>query len=147
MKGSRVALSASGVALIAVGVVFAVRDLTIGEMAGVVLWLAAAVVLHDAIIVPGFAFAGRALRRTAPGVPTSIVLLAEAGFAVGVLLTAVVVPEVVAQLRGPKNPTVVPGDYLLRLAFVWLGIAVVVGAVAFVIVLRRRRSARRTSQS
>lgn len=147
MRVTRTVLFAAGAALIATGAVFFIRDLTVGEIAGVILWLAAAVVLHDAIIVPGFSFASRVLRRSTQAVPTSIVVLAEAGFAVGVLLTAVVVPELVAQLIGPRNPTVVPGDYLVRLGAVWLGIALIVALVAGVIALRRRRSARRASRS
>jgi hypothetical protein len=147
VKAWRIGLFASGIGLIAVGGVFFVKDLTVREIAGVILWLAAAVALHDAVLVPGFALAGRVLRRTARQVPTSILIVAEAGFAVGALLTAVVVPELIAQVRGPKNPTVVPGDYLLRLGAVWLGIAAIVAVVALVIVWRRRRFDRRESRS
>jgi hypothetical protein len=72
-----------------------------------------------------------------------VVTVVEAGFAVGALLTAMVVPELIAQARGPRNPTVVPGDYGLRLGMLWAAIVVVVAVVCAVIVWRARRSARR----
>lgn len=147
MTASRIVLVVSGAAAIAVGAVFFVQDLTLGEIAGVVLWLAAAVVLHDAILVPGFALAGRRLRRVAQPVPISVLVVVEAGFAVGVVLTAVVIPEIVAQLLGPRNPTVVPGDYLLRLGMAWVGIAAVVVTIAGIIVWRRRSTVRRKTRS
>lgn len=147
MTSCRIWLFVSGAAVLAVGAVFLFQDLTLGEIVGVVLWLAAAVVLHDAILVPGFALAGRLLRRVAHPVPTSILIVIEAGFAVGILLTALVIPELVAQVLGPRNPTVVPGDYLLRLAMVWGGIAAVVATLAGVIVWRRRRTGHRSSRS
>lgn len=147
MKVTRVILFSTGGVLVATGAVFALLELSISEIAGLVLWLAAAVVLHDGVIVPGFALLGRMFRRTAAGVPRAIVFVVEAGFAVGSLLTALVFPELVAQLLGPRNPTVVPGDYVASLVAAWLGIAVVVALVAAIIVWRRRRSVRRGMRS
>lgn len=147
MKPTRVVLFASGAALVVVGVVFALLELSVGELAGLVLWLGAAVVVHDGIIVPGFAFLGQVLRRRAVAVPSSVLVAVESGFAVGALVTALVIPELVAQRLGPRNPTVVPGDYLAALAALWLGILTVVAVVAGIIVWRRRRSVRRGEPS
>ncbi len=145
MKAFRVTLFPAGNSYIAVGAVFFFRDLAIAEIAGVVLWLGAALVLHDAIIVPVFSFASRQFHRVTARVPASVRVVAEAGFVVGVLLTAVVVPELIAQARGARNPTVVPGDYLARLGVVWLGIAAIVVLISSIIVLRRRTCDRSTS--
>jgi len=143
----RIILGALGVALLGVGGVFFLTDLTLGEIAGVVLWLAAAVVVHDGMLVPAVTVADRLLRRTARRLPPAIVAIVESGLAVGVLLTAMVVPELVAQARGPRNPTVVPGDYALRLGLLWVAIAVTIGLLSLVVGLivgwRARRSARR----
>jgi hypothetical protein len=100
-------------------------------------------VLHDAVLVPTATAFDLLLRRGARRLPRAVVSVAQAGFAVGVLLTAMVVPELVAQARGPRNPTVLPGAYALRLAAVWVVIVLVVGLASAVIAWRARRSARR----
>lgn len=147
MTLARTLLFSVGLALVGVGAVFLLLDLSVGAIVGLLIWLAAAVVIHDGIVVPGFTVLGRLVRRVARDVPGSIIVVVEAAFAVGVLLTVVVLPERVAQLRGPRNPTVVPGDYLVRLGAVWVGIAVVTAIVVAVIAWRRRTSVRRASRS
>ncbi|MGN7799552.1 hypothetical protein [Leifsonia sp. 22587] len=140
---ARVAIGAAGVALIGVGGVFLLLGLGPAEIAGLVAWLAAAVVLHDALLVPAVTTIDLLLRRTARRLPPAVVAVVEAGFAVGALITAMVVPELVAQARGPRNPTVVPGDYASRLAVLWIAISIVVSLTCSVIVLRTRRASRR----
>ena len=144
MITTRVTIAVAGVTLIGVGGVFLVTDLRFGEIVGVIAWLAAAVVLHDAVLVPAVTALDLLLRRAGRRLPPAVVTVVRAGFAVGALLTAMVVPELVAQARGPRNPTVVPGDYLTRLAVLWIVIIVVVVLTAAVIVRRARKSARRS---
>lgn len=144
MTRTRAVIAAAGLALIGVGGVFLVADLRLAQIVGVVAWLAAAVVLHDAVWVPTVTVVDLVLRRTARRMPRAVVTVVEAGLAVGVLLTAMVVPEIVAQARGPRNPTVVPGDYAARLAVLWCVILVTVALASAVIVWRARRSARRS---
>jgi hypothetical protein len=143
MIRTRVTIGAVGVALIGVGGLFLAMDLRFGEILGVIAWLAAAVVLHDAVLVPAVTVLDVLLRRAGRRLPPSVVTVVQAGFAVGALLTAMVVPELVAQARGPRNPTVVPGDYATRLGMLWIVIVVVVALTAAVIVWRARRSAHR----
>ncbi|MGO4301589.1 hypothetical protein [Leifsonia sp. RAF41] len=137
-------IGALGLALIGTGVVFLVVDLRIAQIVGVVVWLAAAVVLHDAVLVPIETTIDLLLRRVGRRLPRAVVTVVEAGLAVGALLTALVVPELVAQARGPRNPTVLPGDYGTRLAVLWLVIVVAVVVTSTVIVWRARRPARRS---
>lgn len=144
MMRTRVAIGALGAALIGVGGVFLVLDLQPVQIAGLVLWLAAAVVLHDAVLVPIVTVVDLVLRRVSRRLPTAVVAVVEAGFAVGALLTAMVVPELIAQARGPRNATVLPGDYGLRLAVLWIAIALAVAIASSVIVWRARRSGRRS---
>ena len=145
MTRVRLIVGASGLDLIGVGVVFLVLDLTVGEIAGLVVWLAAALVVHDGLLVPAVTTVDLLLRRTARRLPPAVVTVVEAGLAVGALLTAIVVPELVAQSLGPRNPTVLPGDYGIGLAVLWLLIAGGVVVTSAVIVWRARRSARKAS--
>lgn len=147
MRRARILVAAVGVALIACGAVFFALDLTVAEIAGVVLWLACAAILHDAVLVPVATAVDALLRRSARRLPAAVVTVAEAGLAIGALLTAMVVPELVAQARGPRNPTVLPGDYGVRLALLWAAIAVLVVLVSLVIGWRARRSGRRSRRS
>ncbi|GAA2050132.1 hypothetical protein [Leifsonia soli] len=136
-------IGALGLALIGTGIVFLVTDLRIAQIVGLMVWLAAAVVLHDAVLVPIETAIDLLLRRVGRRLPRAVTTVVEAGLAVGALLTALVVPELVAQARGPRNPTVLPGDYGVRLAVLWLVIVVAVAVTSTVIVWRARRSARR----
>ncbi|MGJ4845418.1 hypothetical protein [Leifsonia sp. Le1] len=147
MTGARRLVAAVGIALIGCGVVFFAIDLTIGEIAGVVVWLAGAVIIHDAVLVPVVTAVDAVLRRAGRRLPSAVVMVVELGLAVGALLTAMVVPEVIAQARGPRNPTVVPGDYGQRLAVLWVAIVVLVALASAVIGWRARRSARRSRRS
>ena len=147
MIGARRLVAAVGIALIGCGVVFFAIDLTVGEIAGVVVWLAGAVIVHDAVLVPVVTVVDAVLRRAGRRLPSAVVTVVELGLAVGALLTAMVVPELIAQARGPRNPTVVPGDYGQRLAVLWVAIVVLVALASAVIGWRARRSARRSRRS
>ncbi|WP_431245633.1 hypothetical protein [Leifsonia xyli] len=136
-------VGALGLALIGTGVVFLVVDLRIAQIAGVVVWLAAALVLHDAVLVPLETAVDLLLRRVGTRLPRAVVAVVEAGLAVGALLTAMVVPELIAQARGPRNPTVLPGDYGARLAVLWVATGCAVIVTSVVIVWRERMRARR----
>jgi len=140
----RILIGAAGAALIGLGGLYLVQDLRWAQLVGLVVWLAAAVVLHDAILVPVVTVLDVVLRRSARRLPPVVVTIVEAGFAVGALMTALVMPELVAQARGTRNPTVVPGDYGLRLIALWGVIVLVVAVLSAFSVRRARRSGRRS---
>lgn len=50
--GGRGLVAAAGIVLIGVGAVLVIRTLTVSQLVGLAIWLAAAVVLHDAVWIP-----------------------------------------------------------------------------------------------
>ena len=106
------------------------------QWVGLAIWLIAAVVLHDGILVPGLTILAVLLARVGRTVPGAALAIVKVGFLVGALLTATTGPELVAQARGPRNPTVVPQNYAMHLALIW---AAIVGLVAIGVWISVRR--------
>ncbi|MFF0465193.1 hypothetical protein [Streptomyces mexicanus] len=127
----RVVAGAAGLALLAQGVSL-LRD--VPGPGGVVVWLAGAVALHDALIAPLVLLIGRlVVRGTLRGPVRGALLVAGA-------LTLVALPPLLRP--GPRaNPTVLPLDYPRN----WLITLAAVAAVTVVDVAARavRRARRR----
>lgn len=137
----RVLLGAAGVLIAGYGAVVALRIIPPADYLGIVIWLAAAVVLHDAVLVPAVSVLRAAAERAGRRLPRTAVNLVEAGFLTGGTLTLIAVPEIWSKHLGAANPTVLPGDYGLALALTWVVIAVLtVGGVALVAGLARRHA-------
>ncbi|MFB7343772.1 hypothetical protein [Streptomyces hydrogenans] len=128
---SRYVLGGLGVLLIGIGVRLVVAE---PDPAGVLLWLAGALVLHDGILAPlvlavGLLLVGRRRRGTLRGA------LVVAGCLVLVTLPLLVRPG------APPNPSALPLPYGRNLAIVLAVVAA--GATARVLVQRRRERAQR----
>jgi hypothetical protein len=130
---------------VAFGAVALVQALSFGQLVGLAVWLGGAVVLHDGVLVPLMILLSRLLTRMGRALPAGALLLIEGGFVVGSLLTLVVAPELYAQSLGPRNPTILDGDYSARLLGVWAAIAVVVAGGVAMLIGWQRVGARRTS--
>jgi hypothetical protein len=146
MKRIRIAIAALGVVCIGVGVLALVQTVRPTQWLDIAIWLGAALVLHDGVLVPLETALVLGLKAVGRRLPTSALLVIEGGFALGAILTLVVVPEIHAQQLGPKNTTILQGDYALALAIVWIVIAVVVAAGVAALTLRAGRT-RRMSES
>ncbi|NEA99607.1 hypothetical protein [Streptomyces sp. SID13726] len=127
MSAPRVAVGAVGVALMGVGALLLVEA---GDVPDVLVWLAGAVLLHDAVIAPLVLLAGLLLVRGGARGPVRGSLLVAGA------LTAVALPVLLRPGR-PANPSVLPLDYPRN----WL---IALGVVAAVTALWRlgRRLAR-----
>ena len=128
----RIGLGVVVAGLVGGGVWLALDSLSPPQLLGLGLWLAGAVVVHDALLTPAGALAltgvSRAGQRLAPAARQVVV----AGLAVGAMLGLVVVPQIIARAQGNDNPTVLPGDYASRLAWAWVAVSVVTLAGAAV---------------
>ncbi|MET9877005.1 hypothetical protein ABZZ36_20595 [Actinacidiphila glaucinigra] len=121
---------AAGLVLAGVG---ACRLLGVDDLAGVLIWLGGAVVLHDVLIAPMVLLIGSVLVRGGVRGPVRGALL------VGGALTAVALP-VLLRPGKPANPSVLPLDYPRN----WLVTLVAVAVVtALVLVVRRIGRSRR----
>lgn len=64
--GGRGLLAAAGIVLIGVGAVLLGHTLTVSQLVGLAVWLAAAVVLHDAVWIPLVTAGARTAARLRP---------------------------------------------------------------------------------
>ncbi|HET6352958.1 hypothetical protein OG905_07070 [Streptomyces sp. NBC_00322] len=124
----RIVTGALGLALMTVG---AVLLLTGGQLKDVALWLAGAIVLHDGIVAPlvlgvGLLLAAVPARGTVRGA------LIVAG-----CLTVVALP-VLLRPGTPKNPTVLPLDYVRNWLLALAAVAVLTGVLLAARWIRRR---------
>ncbi|MEH0111190.1 hypothetical protein V6N00_15865 [Tersicoccus sp. MR15.9] len=128
----RVLLGVLGVVQLGVGVLGLVGELGPPQLLGLLGWLAAAVALHDGVLVPLTHAVGRPLRRlTGTWRPASAVVL-RGGLVVGAMV-ALPVPALVRAQRQSSNPTLLTGDYALAVGVVWLILAVMVAGLVLVI--------------
>jgi hypothetical protein len=136
---ARVLLIAAGIGLGGYGAWLLATSLSPVQLVALAVWLAAVVVVHDAVLAPTVStirarWWGRADRR-----PALVTATAQVGFVMGAVLSLFVLPEIWAQGRGSPNPTILVGDYAGRLAIVWAAIALVVLVTWRVAVRRARR--------
>ncbi|WP_374976790.1 hypothetical protein ACEYYH_02890 [Microbacterium trichothecenolyticum] len=135
----RGALLVVGGALAAYGVFLAVTTLSPAQLLALAIWLAAVVVVHDAVLAPTASWLHARWYRRAESRPRALTAVAHVGFVVGAVLTLFVIPELWAQGRGNPNPTILVGDYALRLVIVWALIAATVLVVGRIVIRRSRR--------
>ncbi|MEO7753412.1 MAG: hypothetical protein ABIS35_08370 [Terracoccus sp.] len=138
MRATRSALVLLGLVLVAVGGYQALGALEVGQLIGVALWLAGAIIVHDGVIAPATAGLSAALDRSGRRLAPGSLAVIRSGFAVGAVLTLLVLPELRAASLGSTNPTILTGDYALRLAVVWVAVLL---AVAGTVALVQRRTA------
>jgi len=144
MRAARIALVAVGVAGLVAGAALLVTTVRPTGIAGLGIWLLAALVLHDGILAPAAFAANRLLRGAGARIPPVVLAVLQGAVVVGVVLTLMVLPEIRAKQIGPRNPTVLPFDYGLRLGLLWIVLAVLTGLVCAVLLRsqRTRRSVR-----
>jgi hypothetical protein len=138
---ARVVLVAVGVVLLGVAAAALVAGVPLRQWGGILLWLAGAVVLHDAVFAPLVLIGSRLLRRLGRRVSWLRIAVVQVALVVGAALTAVAFPGIRAQQLGARNPTVLVFDYGLQLALAWVAIGVLTALIVVGLGLRRRRTA------
>lgn len=139
MRAGRWVLGAVGAAIAAFGVFTLLTTLRPDQLLGLAIWLAGAVVAHDAILVPLAHILSTGLDRTARSLSRQTKSVVRIGVVVGGVLSLAVLPEIYAKSLGPANPTILAADYALRLAIAWAIIAVLVVITSAIMNARTRR--------
>ncbi|ANP71626.1 hypothetical protein [Cryobacterium arcticum] len=145
MRTARVALVGLGVLGLAWGAYVLVDTVALQRLPGVALWIGTAIVLHDAVLSPLVFGLGVLIRRAGHRLAGGIIVTVQAAIVLGSLLSLIVVPAIVAQSLGAKNPTVLPLDYALNLGVAWLVLAAGSIAVSVWFYVRTRRANQRPS--
>ncbi|TFD91016.1 hypothetical protein E3T61_09045 [Cryobacterium lactosi] len=146
MRAARVLLIAVGVLGLAFGAYVLVDTVALKRLPGLALWIGGAIVLHDAVISPLVFGLGVLTRRAGHRVAGSIIVTVQAAIVLGSLMTLIVLPAIVAQDLGPKNPSILPLDYALNLGLFWLALAVASVLVSLWFYVRTRRANQRPSR-
>lgn len=141
VRVARIALVGLGAVLLAVAAAALVAGVPSPQWGGILLWLAGAVVLHDAVFAPLVLIGSRLLRRLGRRVSWLQIAVVQVALVVGGALTAVAFPGIRAQQLGARNPSVLVFDYGLQLALAWAGIGALTALIVVAIGLRRRRRA------
>lgn len=139
----RLLVGAAGVAVAVYGVVVVLNNVAWTSYPGIALWLAGAVILHDAVLVPAVSVLRLGAQRAGGRLPVAALALLKGGFVVGGVLSLIALPAIWAKHLGTLNPTVLPGAYGQALVVTWLAVVVVtlVGvAVVVVLAVDRQRS-------
>ena len=135
-------LIALGIALIGLGGWVLTDTVNPNRYGGLLLWLVGSVVVHDAVLAPVVAVVSLVVRRTGRRVRPAVLWIVQGAVVVGAIFSLIVVPEIVAKAKGPKNDTVLPFDYGLRLAVLWLVIAAVAAGLVALYLARSRQKVR-----
>lgn len=143
MNVARRALVATGLAGLVVGAWLLVTTVRPMGLVGLAVWLAAAVVLHDAVLSPLLFAVGWVLRLGGRRMPPSAVAAVQIAALTGGIGSLLLLPAIHAERLGPRNPTVLPLDYAANLVGMWTVLAVATAlAVAVAVIAEVRRTRR-----
>jgi len=130
MRTWRVALILLGLALLVVGAIVLLNDVSPKRYLGILLWFAGALIVHDGIIAPLVFVVSLISRRVK--LPAVVTLIIQGALVVGGIVSLLVLPEIVKKSLGTLSSSILPQDYGLNLAVFWLVLVVLTAlAVAF----------------
>ena len=136
----RIGLVLFGLSLLGVGGVVALTWLHPAQYPRVILWLVAALVVHDGIIAPAVFLVALVARRASSRVPSAILGLGQGVIVVAGIVTLLVLPEVLKKAIGTNSSSILPQNYGLHLVMFYLVIGVLTaGAIVFYLRLFARR--------
>ncbi|MDN4640626.1 hypothetical protein QCD70_10265 [Agreia sp. PsM10] len=139
----RIALIAIGLAGLFAGAVILVQKERPDQILGVIVWIGAAIIVHDGILSPLLLVIDVWMRRTGRRIPFGVLAIIQGGVVVGAIMSLLVLPEIYKKSIGTKNPTILPLDYGLNLALFWAAVALLTAAACALYLRRARR--RRTA--
>jgi hypothetical protein len=136
------ALVVIGVLLLALGGLVLLMDVAPKNYMGLLIWFGGALLLHDGILAPIIFGVSVLLRRAGKRIPIVVLLIIQGAVVVGAIATLLVVPEILKQGIGTGNATLLPLDYGVNLAWLYVGLTVATAVVVAVYLgVRSRRAA------
>jgi hypothetical protein len=141
MRLARIILIAVGLAGLFFGALILVQKERPDQILGVIIWILAAIIVHDGILSPLLLLVDVWMRRAGRRIPYGVLAIVQGGVVVGAIMSMLVLPEIYKKSLGVKNPTILPLDYGLNLALFWAAVALLTAAACALYL----RSARRRS--
>lgn len=135
MRWPRILVGLVGLGSIVVGAVGMYRN--VPQLLDLLIWLAAAVLAHEGLLVPAELLTGAILWRMSAGLPRPVGQVITGGVAVSAVLTLLAVPLMIRQPVEP-NPSALPQNYGRNLALL-LSITAIATVILAVIAWRRER--------
>lgn len=145
MRVARGVLIGAGAAGIVLGAWLLLTTVAPVGLLGVAVWLAAAVVLHDAILSPLLFGAGWVLRLGGGRMPVAAIAVVQVAALVGGIGSLLLLTAIHAKQLGTRNPSVLPLDYAAHLAGMWVVLAILTAVALAVVLGVRRGRARRVA--
>jgi hypothetical protein len=142
MRIARIILIAIGLAGLFLGALILVQKERPDQIVGVIVWIGAAIIVHDGILSPLLLLLDVWMRRAGRRIPYAVLAIIQGGVVVGAIMSMLVLPEIYKKSLGTKNPTILPLDYGLNLALFWAAVAVLTAAASALYLARTRRTRR-----
>jgi len=142
IRSWRIALIAVGLALLVVGGLVLLDDVSPTRYGGILLWFVGAIVIHDGIIAGVVIAVNLVLRKAGRKVPLAVLAIIQGAVVIGAIVALIVFPQIVKQGIGTLNPTILPLDYWSNLAVFYavLATATAVAIGGYLAAARRRRA-------
>lgn len=137
MKAWRIILAVAGIALAAFGVFRLVTETPVHSLLALALWLAAALVLHDAILAPSVVGVGWLLRRHVPDRGRGFVQLALIMIS---LVTLIAIPMISLRGSQPAVKGLLLRNYGANLILI-IGLIAVLSLLLYAVRVARDRTA------
>lgn len=130
----QIGLLALGVALLVLGGIVLLDQVSPRRYVGILSWFAGAIIVHDLIIAPIVFGVGVLMRRAGRRIPVAVLAIVQGAIVVGAIMALIVFPEIYKNSIETNNPTVLPLDYGTNLA-VFYAVLLVLTAVVVAIYL------------
>jgi hypothetical protein len=136
----RIGLILGGLGLMAIGGIVALTWLSPHQYPRVIIWLIAALIVHDGIIAPSVFVVSLLARRLSARVPAVIIAIVEGALVIAGIVTLLFLPEVIKKAIGTNSSSILPQNYGLNLVLFYVAMAILTAAA---ILFYRRLFARR----
>jgi hypothetical protein len=136
----RIGLLLLGLGLMGIGGIVALTWLHATQYPRVIIWLIAALIVHDGIIAPAVFVISLVARRLSARVPAVVIAIVEGALVIVGIVTLLFLPEVLKKAIGTNSSSILPQNYGVNLVVFYLVIAVLTAAaIAFYVRLFARR--------
>jgi hypothetical protein len=124
----RIGLILFGLALLGLGGAIGLTWLHPSQYPRVIIWLVAALIVHDGIIAPIVFVVSLYGRRLATRIPVVVIALVEGALVVGGIVTLLFVPEILKKAIGTNSSSILPQNYSLHLVVFYAVLAILTAA-------------------